>query len=110
LVFGTSRTLICSYSSAPGVTEHYIGELSNWGADVGYLSPTIMWTVTSPRSEIGKGALAGSYAERMRGSAPGNDTLVGGFNESIALHLAATERANIAVGATSITLRPVRQN
>jgi hypothetical protein len=110
LVFGSSRPLICSYSSAPGVTEHYTGELSNWGANVGYLSPTIMWSVTGPQSEIEKGALAGYYAERMRGSEPENETLVGGFNESIALRLAATDRANIAVGATSVTLRPAPRN
>jgi len=67
-----------------------------------------MWSVTAPHSEIGKGALAGSYAERLGRAEPGNETLVGGFNESIALRLAATDGANLAVGATSITLRPMQ--
>src|SRR5258707_334437 len=42
LVFGSSRSLKCVYSPAPGVQERYNGKITRFGLDIGYLASGIM--------------------------------------------------------------------
>src|SRR5262249_47855561 len=62
-IFGSSRDMHCSYAMQPGYTEFYTGSISKFGADIGYLSSAVMiWAVLAPTTNLGQGALAGTYA------------------------------------------------
>ena len=63
LIFGSSRDMHCSYAMQPGYTEYYNGSITKFGADIGYLSSAVMiWAVLAPTTNLGQGALAGTYA------------------------------------------------
>ena len=51
LLFGSSRSLNCSYAMQPGYTEFYTGAITKFGADIGFLSSSVMiWAVIGARS------------------------------------------------------------
>ena len=118
LIFGSSRTLKCVYSPAPGVRERYVGEITKFGIDIGYLdSAVMMWEVVAPTTDIEKGDLAGTYAGPTAGGSlgvgGGVNILVGGFHESFALQPISIEGnngLNLAAGIASLRLRAAPDN
>jgi Protein of unknown function (DUF992) len=111
-IFGSSRSLKCSYSLQPGYTEYYTGSISKFGADIGYLSSAVMvWAVLAPTNNLGQGALSGHYAgataSASAGVGAGANVLVGGFKNSIALQPVTIEGQNglnVAAGVAALSL------
>jgi hypothetical protein len=113
-VFGSSKSLKCTYSAKPGVTEHYTGTVGKFGVDIGYTAASVIaWTVLAPSSDLAPGALAGTYAggsgSATVGGGLGANVLVGGGAKSVALQPVSFEAAtglNVAGGIAVITLEP----
>ena len=115
-VFGSSRSLRCTYSPKPGVAEHYNGTIKKFGVDVGYVSSAvIVWAVVAPTTDVGPGALAGDYAGATAsvsaGVGLGANVLVGGSNKQFALQPVSVEGnqgLNVAAGIGAISLAHAR--
>lgn len=111
-VFGSSRTLNCVYSAKPGMAENYVGRISKFGVDIGYLqSAVIVWAVVAPTTDLAPGALAGDYGGATAGLAvgvgAGANVLIGGSTRSIALQPVSVEGnagLNVAAGIAAINL------
>ena len=111
-IFGSSKALNCTYAGVSGINEHYVGNVTKFGADIGYTSGGILvWTVVAPVAMMRPGALAGSYAggtaSATVGVGVGANALVGGSNNTIALQPLSIEGntgLNVAAGIASITL------
>jgi len=114
-VFGSSRSLHCTYSGN-GRVEHYTGDISKFGVDVGYLqSGVIVWAVLAPTTDFAAGALAGSYGGVTAGAsvAVGGDAnlLIGGSTHEFSLQPISIEGdkgLNVAAGIASINLKVQR--
>jgi len=112
-IIASSRDMTCLFRPVDGGTEHYKGQLSRYGIDIGYTSDaTLIWGVVAPTSDIGTGALAGDYggvsAAATVGVGLGANVLIGGLDRSIALQPVSVEGNTglaIAAGAGVITLR-----
>jgi Protein of unknown function (DUF992) len=115
IIFGSSRDLDCTYTPTSGEVEHYRGEITKFGADIGYLqSAVILWAVVAPSRTEGKGALAGHYAGATASAAvgvgAGANVLLGGMDSSIALQPISIEGSNglnVAAGLATVTLNYV---
>jgi len=113
-IFGSSRALNCTFAGPGGRFEHYVGNISKFGVDIGYTQGgIIVWTVFAPTPALAPGALAGSYVGATAGATVGvgigANALVGGFNNSIALQplsVEANRGLNVAAGIGAITLTP----
>ena len=113
-IFGSSKALNCTYSGVGGQYEHYMGNITKFGADIGYTSGgVIVWTVVAPVAAMHPGALGGAYAgatgSATVGVGVGANVLVGGSNNTIALQPLSIEGntgLNVAAGVASITLSP----
>jgi uncharacterized protein DUF992 len=112
-VFGSSRSLRCTYSPKPGVAEHYAGTIKKFGVDIGYVnSAVIVWGVIAPTQDVGPGALAGDYAGATGGASvgigAGANVLVGGSNSQFTLQPVSIEGntgLNVAAGIGAISLK-----
>lgn len=112
-VIASSRDMRCVFKPVDGGTEHYTGELSRYGIDLGYTSDaTLIWGVVAPSSDVADGALAGEYGgvsgQATVGVGLGANVLVGGFDRSIALQPLSVEGNTglaVAAGVGVITLR-----
>ncbi|MBO0739490.1 MAG: DUF992 domain-containing protein, partial [Alphaproteobacteria bacterium] len=61
-VFGSSRSLNCTFAEANGNTRHYTGQISKFGADIGYTQAgVIVWTVLAPQVNVSPEAISGDY-------------------------------------------------
>ncbi|HKF71052.1 MAG TPA: DUF992 domain-containing protein [Stellaceae bacterium] len=115
-VFGSSRSLRCTYSPKPGVAEHYAGTIKKFGVDVGYVSSAvIVWGVIAPTTDVAPGALAGDYAGATAGVSVGvglgANVLVGGSNKQFALQpvsIEGNQGLNVAAGIGAISLTHAR--
>ena len=113
-VFGSSRAINCTFAGPGGRYEHYVGNISKFGVDIGYTQGGILvWTVIAPTAALGPGALAGNYvggtASATVGVGLGANALVGGSNNSIALQplsIEANRGLNVAAGIAAMTLTP----
>jgi hypothetical protein len=111
-VFGSSKALRCHYAGEMHRAEHYSGNISKFGVDLGYSSgAVIIWDVFAPHSGIARGALTGSYAGAQAsaavGAGAGANVLVGGLDRSITLQPVSIEGEtglNVAAGIGEITL------
>jgi hypothetical protein len=111
-VFGSSKDMNCTFSSAQGREEHYTGTINKYGVDIGFTRGGIMvWAVFAP-GDVGHGALAGNYGGVTAGGAVGvgasANALVGGAN-NITLQPISVEGQtglNIAAGVAGLTLNP----
>jgi hypothetical protein len=111
-VFGSSKNLNCVYSGG-GRSEHYTGEISKFGVDIGYTqSGVIVWGVVAPTTSLAPGALNGEYGGVTGGASVGvgadANVLVGGSARSISLQplsLEGNKGLNLAAGIGEITLR-----
>ena len=114
-VFGSSRSLRCTFSPRPGYAEHYAGTISKFGVDIGYLQGAVMiWGVIAPTTNMAPGSLAGTYAGVTGGATVGvgasAHVLVGGSNRSFTLQplsIQGNTGLNVAAGVASMTLRYV---
>jgi len=112
-VIGSSRELRCTFSPTSGGAEHYSGQVSKFGVDIGFVSSAvIVWAVVAPTGTIAKGSLAGDYggatASATIAVGLGANVLVGGSNNSIALQPLSIEGntgLNVAAGIAAITLQ-----
>ncbi len=112
-IFGSSKALNCTFSGL-GRVEHYVGNITKFGADIGYTSGGILvWTVVAPVAVMRPGALGGAYAggtaSATVGVGLGANALVGGSNNTVALQPLSIEGntgLNVAAGVASITLSP----
>lgn len=112
-IIASSRAMNCVFNPIDGGREHYRGELSRFGVDLGYTSDaTLIWGVVAPTSDIGTGALAGDYGGVSAGATVGvglgANVLVGGLDRSIALQPLSVEGNTglaLAAGVGVITLR-----
>jgi hypothetical protein len=113
-VFGSSRGLACTYTSAKdGRVEHYTGAISKFGVDIGYLqSGVIVWAVLAPTTGLAPGALGGSYVGVTAGGSIGAgadaNVLTGGSTHAFSLQpvsIEGDEGLNVAAGIGTITLR-----
>jgi len=113
-VFGSSRAINCTFAGPGGRYEHYVGDISKFGVDIGFTQGGILvWTVVAPTAALAPGALAGNYvggtASATVGVGVGANALVGGSNSSIALQplsIEANQGLNVAAGVAAMTLTP----
>jgi Protein of unknown function (DUF992) len=112
-IFGSSKALNCTFSGL-GRVEHYVGNITKFGADIGYTSGGVLvWTVVAPVAVMRPGALGGNYggatASATVGVGVGANALIGGSNNTIALQPVSIEGntgLNVAAGIAGITLTP----
>lgn len=112
-VFGSTRSVRCTFSPAPRRFEHYSGHISKFGVDIGYLRGAVMvWAVIAPTTSLAPGALAGEYVgatgSATVGVGAGANVLIGGFRRSITLQPVSIEGnsgLNVAAGIAALTLR-----
>jgi hypothetical protein len=112
-IFGSSRSLNCTFSAGPGHYEHYVGSINKFGIDIGYLhGGVLVWSVVAPTARPSPCALAGNYggaaANATIGVGLGAKVLVGGSANSFALQpvsIEGTRGLNVAAGIASLNLR-----
>ena len=115
-VIGSSRAINCTFGGPGGRYEHYVGDISKFGVDIGYTQAGILvWTVFAPAASLAPGALAGNYvggtASATVGVGIGANALIGGSNNTIALQplsIEANQGLNVAAGIAALTLTPAR--
>src|ERR1700744_410881 len=62
-IFGSSKDLHCTYRPSGHPREHYVGTINKFGVDIGYTEGGVLiWGVFAPTSDVGPGALSGTYA------------------------------------------------
>jgi hypothetical protein len=111
-VFGSSRSLNCTFSGAGGHYERYLGTISRFGVDIGYTQGGVLvWAVVAPTTTPASCALAGNYggatAQATAGVGAGANVLVGGNANSISLQpvsIEGTTGLNVAAGIAEISL------
>jgi len=114
-IFGSSRALNCTLAGANGNSEHYTGQITKFGADIGYTQGgVIVWTVFAPQANVVPGALSGGYAggtaSATIGVGIGANALVGGSNNTVALQplsIEGNQGLNVAAGIAALNLTPV---
>jgi hypothetical protein len=113
-VFGSSRSLACTFTSARnGQVQHYSGDIAKFGVDIGYIqSGVIIWSVLAPTTDLGAGALSGGYvgltADGSIGGGAGANILTGGSTHTASLQpvsIEGDEGLNVAAGIAAITLK-----
>jgi len=115
-ILGSSRSIRCNFVANSGTSEHYDGRITRIGVDIGFTrGGVIIWKVIAPTSNLGSGALAGTYGGVSAGATVGvglgANVLVGGFNRSIALQPISIEGntgLNVAAGIAGLTLNVSR--
>ncbi len=113
LVLGSSKEMNCDYRAAQGFEEHYVGNVTKIGVDIGWTrGGTIVWGVFAPSSDLAPGALEGRYGGVTAGATVGvglgANVLLGGFDRSIALQPLSVEGntgLNLAAGIGAMNLR-----
>jgi hypothetical protein len=111
-IFGSSKSVNCSFSPPGGPPQHYVGSIDKFGVDIGYTSGGVLvWTVLAPTTSPAPGALTGSYggatASATAGVGVGANVLVGGSGNTISLQPVSIEGntgLNVAAGVAALTL------
>jgi hypothetical protein len=111
-VIGSSKSLGCTFKHENGEEEEYAGKINKFGLDIGVTEKaTLSWVVLAPTSDLGDGALSGSYvgasAEGSVGVGGGANVLVGGSNRTISLQPLSVQGQtglNAAVGVAELVL------
>jgi len=112
-VFGSSKSLRCTFAPAPGRAEFYAGTINKFGVDIGYTQGGVLvWAVFAPTANLAPGSLNGNYVgatgSATVGVGVGANVLVGGSNSTISLQPVSFEGntgLNVAAGIGSISLR-----
>ena len=111
-IFGSSRSMNCTFSGAGGRVEHYAGSINRFGVDIGFIKGGVLiWTVFAPTTSTAPCALAGNFggatAQATVGVGLGANVLIGGSNSSIALQplsIEGTTGLNVAAGIAAMNL------
>ena len=111
-VFGSSRSVNCTFAPAGGPPQHYVGSIDKFGVDIGYTKGGVLvWTVLAPTTSPAPGSLTGSYggatASATVGVGAGANALVGGSGRTISLQPLSIEGntgLNVAAGVAALTL------
>ena len=111
-IFGSSKSVNCTFSPGGGPPQHYVGAINKFGVDIGYVqSAVIIWAVLAPTTNPGPGSLAGTYAGATAsatvGVGVGANVLVGGSGNSVSLQPVSIEGntgLNVAGGIAAMTL------
>ena len=111
-IFGSSRSINCTFAPAGGAPQHYVGSIDKFGVDIGYTKGGVLvWTVLAPTTSPAPGSLNGSYggatASATVGPGVGANVLVGGSGNSISLQPLSIEGntgLNVAAGVAALTL------
>jgi hypothetical protein len=112
-VFGSTTELGCTFSTL-GRIEHYTGQISKFGVDIGYTQGgTLVWTVFAPTAQLRPHDLAGTYGGATAGATVGVggsvNALIGGNGNTISLQpisFQGNTGLNVAAGIASMTLAP----
>jgi Protein of unknown function (DUF992) len=111
-IFGSSKSVNCTFAPPGGPPQHYVGAINKFGVDIGYTAGGILvWTVVAPTTSPPPGSLSGAYggatASATAGVGVGANVLVGGSNNTISLQPLSIEGntgLNVAAGVASMTL------
>jgi hypothetical protein len=111
-VIGSSKSLGCTFKHENGEVEEYGGKINKFGLDIGVTEKaSLSWAVLAPTSDLGNGALSGSYvgasAEGSVGVGGGANVLVGGSNSTISLQPLSVQGQtgiNAALGVAELVL------
>ena len=111
-IFGSSRSINCTFAPAGGAPQHYVGSIDKFGVDIGYTKGGVLvWTVLAPTTSPAPGSLTGSYggatASATVGVGVGANLLVGGTGNAISLQPLSIEGntgLNVAAGVAALTL------
>jgi hypothetical protein len=112
-LFGSSKSLKCTFAPNSGAGEHYTGTFTKYGVDIGYAdNATLVWGVVAATSDLRPGALEGDYAGATAGATIvvglGANVLVGGTGKSIALQPLSVQGntgLNVTAGVGVIALK-----
>lgn len=115
LIVGSSKSMHCVFRHR-GIDEHYRGNITKIGLDVGYTRRTeIAWAVLAPTAHVPPESLKGRYggvsAEATVGVGVGANALIGGSRRSVILQPLSVQGQtgiNIAAGVAGLSLRPAR--
>jgi hypothetical protein len=116
MIVGSQKGVQCVFTpSGPGRREVYTGTISKFGLDIGATTGgRMVWSVFASTG-YRQAALAGNYAgasgEATVGAGLGANVLVGGNDRTITLQplsIQGQTGLNLAVGVSSLELRPVR--
>ena len=111
-IFGSSRTVNCTFAPGGVAPQHYVGAINKFGVDIGYVEGAVMaWAVLAPTNNPGPGLLAGTYVgatgSASIGVGVGANVLFGGFGNSVSLQPLSVEGNrgfNVAGGIAEMTL------
>jgi Protein of unknown function (DUF992) len=112
-VFGSSKSVRCTFARAGGPPEHYAGAINKFGVDIGYTQGGVLvWGVLAPTANLAPGALSGNYVgatgSATIGVGAGANVLIGGSNRTISLQPLSIEGntgLNVAAGIGAMNLR-----
>ena len=110
-IFGSSRSVNCTFAPGGVAPQHYVGAINKFGVDIGYVEGAVIaWAVLAPTNNPGPGLLAGTYVgatgSASVGVGVGANVLFGGGN-SISLQPLSVEGSkgvNVAGGIAEMTL------
>ena len=117
-IVGSSRKLRCVWEPTKGTAYNYYGEVSQFGADVGYhRSSVLLWEVVDATGSKGADSLVGTYggatAQASVGVGAGASALIGGFKHSVTLQplaISGETGLNAAAGIQSMTLKLAKES
>ena len=116
-IVGSTKDVSCVlYGEDDEALEHYVGELTKYGVDIGFTEESLMvWDVfVATGKTYAPGSLAGNFAGASANASVafglGASILIGGLGESFALQpvqIAQQKGINIAIGITRMQLQQV---
>ncbi|PZM08033.1 DUF992 domain-containing protein [Rhizobium tubonense] len=114
VIIGAKQDVSCIFKpSAGGASERYVGNITEFGLDLGEVDKGKMTWLVYTATDRNKDALTGSYrgatAEASLGLGAGVNILVGGNDNSLSLQplsIQGEEGVNLAIGVAALTLRP----
>ncbi|MBV8889599.1 MAG: DUF992 domain-containing protein [Alphaproteobacteria bacterium] len=112
-VLGSSRPINCMFWRGDGPPEHYVGQVTKLGIDIGYTQmATLYWAVFAPGFGAGPGWLNGAYigggAGATVGFGVGANVLVGGYQGTINLQPVSVQTSlglDVTAGVGGLTLQ-----
>jgi hypothetical protein len=114
MILVENQALDCVFKTdAGGPRAHYIGRLTNVGANIGISGPgKMVWAVVAATNQFGPGALAGDYVGAQGsvavGAGAGGAVLVGGSNNTISLQplsVSVGTGLNVSAGLGNLNLQ-----
>jgi hypothetical protein len=113
MILMMNQSLDCVFKSSTGARTHYIGRLTNVGANIGISGPgRMVWGVLAASNSLAPGALAGDFVGAQGsvavGAGAGGAVLVGGSNNSISLQpisVSVGTGLNVSAGVGSLNLQ-----